>query len=78
MAANPNDPRVLERLRRMSGEERISLAGGLYAMAEHIAAAGVHYEHPEWDDAQVQDEVRRRFDRSRAVYSEPRAKESGV
>lgn len=68
MSTNPNDPRVLERIRRMSGEERVRLGAGLYEMAKHIVEGGVRREHPDWGDEQVRMEVRRRFDRSRQLY----------
>ena len=68
MPAHPNDPRVLERIRRMSGEERVRLGFGLQAMAERIAATGVRHAHPDWNDDQIQTEVQRRIERSRALY----------
>lgn len=60
MAANPNDPRVLERLRRMSGEERVRIAAEWYEAGHAIMAAGVHDAHPNWNAEEVRAEVRRR------------------
>ncbi len=60
MAANPNDPRVLERLRRMSGEERVRLAAEWYEAGHDIMAAGIRDAHPDWTEEEVRREVRRR------------------
>lgn len=60
MSAHPNDPRVLAHLRRMSGEERVRRAAAWYEALHAVMAAGVRGQHPEWDDARVRAEVRRR------------------
>lgn len=60
MSANPNDPHVLERIRRMSGEERVRIAAEWYEAGHAIMAAGVRDTHPDWTEEQVRAEVRRR------------------
>ncbi|MDO8621687.1 MAG: hypothetical protein Q7R80_00455 [bacterium] len=60
MSANPNDPRVIERIRRMSGEERVRLGAEWYEATHAIMADGVRDQHPDWNEAQVRVEVRRR------------------
>lgn len=69
MPANPNDPRVLAIRRRMSAAERARAGIDLQAMAERLVDAGVRREHADWDDNRVRGEVRRRFERSRALYN---------
>lgn len=69
MSAHPNDPRVLERLRRMSGEERVRLQRCLVALGYALAEAGIRSTHPDWDDGRVATALRERITRSREHYS---------
>lgn len=69
MSATPNDPRVLERIRSMSGEERVRLQRRLVALGHELARAGIQHAHPDWDDARVAAALRERIERSRAHYA---------
>ncbi len=60
MSANPNDPRILERLRRMSGEERVARGAEWYEATHAIMADGVRDQHPDWNEEQVRAGVHRR------------------
>lgn len=53
-----------EILRQMTPEERLGVAGLLYGTARELKAAGLRAQHPDWAEAQVQDEVRRIFARA--------------
>jgi hypothetical protein len=69
MPANLNDPRVLDAMRKLSGEQRLRLQRSLIAMGYRLVEAGVRREHPDWDDDRVRDAVRDRVIRSREHYA---------
>jgi hypothetical protein len=62
------DPRNLEFvddalavvLRRKTPAEKIEMIAAANRTARLLAVAGVRYQHPEWNDSQVQAEVIRR------------------
>ena len=41
--------------------ERVAMVGEAWQTARLLAAAGVRYLHPDWDESQVQAEVSRRM-----------------
>ena len=45
-------------LRAMSGQERLRLAESLYWSARRLKAAGVRAQHPDWTEAQINEQVR--------------------
>ena len=45
----------------MTPEQKLDTAFKLYWTAREFKAAGLRMLHPDWTDAQVQDEVRRIF-----------------
>ena len=47
--------------RRMTPEQRLKVAEGLYWSARKLKTAGVRSQHPDWSDAQVHAEVNRLF-----------------
>jgi hypothetical protein len=47
-------------LRQKTPAERVEMIGAANRTARVLAAAGVRYQHPDWDDEQVQAEVIRR------------------
>ena len=55
------DPRVADVLRAKTPAERIAMIGEARRTALLLATAGVRYQHPAWDDTQVEAEVLRRF-----------------
>ena len=55
------DTRIAVILRRKTPAERIAMIGAARRSAILLATAGVRYQHPDWDDSQVQAEVLRRF-----------------
>ena len=55
------DPVQLAVLRRMTPGQRWEVARNLYWSARRLKAAFVRSEHPEWSDAEVEDQVRRVF-----------------
>lgn len=71
MATNPTDPRVLERIRKLSGSERLRLQRTLVDMGHRLAEAGIRHAHPDWDDARVSAELRERVMQSQQHYSTP-------
>ncbi|MEM7609877.1 MAG: hypothetical protein AAF411_31405 [Myxococcota bacterium] len=56
----------IERLRAMTPEERWKAAHRLYWSARRLKAAAIRSEHPDWDEAQVEAEVRELFVRARS------------
>ncbi len=54
------DDDLLEVLRGKSPAERIQMIGAANRTARLLAAAGIRYQHPDWNDAQVHSEVLRR------------------
>lgn len=53
--------RQLEIFRRMSPEERLSVATRLYWSARAMKAAYLRQQHPDWTEEAVQAEVKRHF-----------------
>jgi hypothetical protein len=47
-------------LRQKTPAERIAMIGSANRTARMIAAAGVRYQHPDWDETKIQNEVIRR------------------
>ncbi|MHC4104100.1 MAG: hypothetical protein ACYSR9_04110 [Planctomycetota bacterium] len=45
----------------MSPEKKLEVAMQLYYSARELKAAGVRAEHPDWDEKQVQQAVRKAF-----------------
>lgn len=54
------DDDLFEVLRHKSPAEKIQMIGAANRTARLLAAAGVRYQHPDWNEAQVQSEVIRR------------------
>jgi len=54
------DDSLVEILRKKSPAEKIEMVAAANRTARLLAAAGVRYAHPEWDDARVKAEVIRR------------------
>lgn len=52
-------------LRAMSGVQRLRLAEQLYWSARKMKRAGLHYQHPDWSEERLEDEVRRIFTNAR-------------
>ena len=54
-------PQQIAIYRRMTPEQRLRVAGELYRSSRALSAAGLRMRHPDWNDAQVEREVRRIF-----------------
>jgi len=54
------DDSLAEVLRTKSPAEKVAMINSANRTARILAAAGVRYTHPDWDEAQVQAEVIRR------------------
>ena len=48
-------------LAKMSPEKKLEVAMQLYYSARELKAAGVRAEHPDWDEKQVKQAVRKAF-----------------
>jgi len=64
-AVDPNnievvDERLAEVLRGKTAAEKLEMISAANRTARLLATAGVRYQHPDWDEAQVQAEVIRR------------------
>ena len=51
----------IEQAQRMTEKQRLEAGGELFDYACRITSSGIRYDHPEWTDAQVLDELRRRI-----------------
>jgi hypothetical protein len=51
----------IECYRRMTPQERLQVSFRLYELSRTLARQGVKYQHPDWDERQVEEEVLRRF-----------------
>jgi hypothetical protein len=51
----------IEAYRRMTPQERLQVCFRLSALARTLSRQGVRYQHPDWTDAQVEQEVVRRI-----------------
>ncbi len=54
------DDQLAEVLRRKSPAEKVEMVAAANRTARLLAAAGVRFQHPDWNDAQIQAEVIRR------------------
>jgi hypothetical protein len=54
------DDQIAEVLRRKTPAEKVEMVAAANRTARLLAAAGTRYQHPNWDDLQVQEEVIRR------------------
>ena len=55
------DDAVAEVLRHKSPAERVAMIGAAHRTARHLLAAGIRQRQPDWDEEQVEAEVRRRL-----------------
>ena len=54
------DDQLAEVLRSKTPEQRVEMIAAANRTARVLAAAGFRYQHPDWDEAQVQAKVIRR------------------
>jgi hypothetical protein len=57
----------IEMYRRMTGEQRLSIALGLHELSCDVAREGIRHQHPQADAAEVERLLRRRIELSRTV-----------
>jgi hypothetical protein len=55
------DPEMVEVLRAKTPAERLEIAQGMFRAAQRMIGSHLRAEHPEWDEAQVEQEVARRI-----------------
>lgn len=55
------DGAMAEVPRKKSPAERIQMLGDFNRTARILAAAGIRYQHPDWDDTHIQAEVLKRI-----------------
>lgn len=51
----------IESYRRMTPQERLQISFRLYQLTRTLVRQGVKHQHSEWNEAQVEEEVLRRF-----------------
>lgn len=61
----------LEGYRKMSGEQRVLIALGLSSLIRNTARVGILNQHPEYNEEDVEKELRRRIDYGRTRFSCP-------
>jgi hypothetical protein len=64
------DREKVERAKRMTRAERFLAGGELFDVACEISRAGIRHRHPEFDDEQVEAELRRRIHLARRTKRE--------
>ena len=57
------DEALADVLRRKTPAEKIQMIAAAHRTARQLIRAGVHHQHPDWDDARVGAEVLRRLTR---------------
>ena len=66
LADEQTTPEQFEVFRRMTPQQRWTAARDLYWTARRHQEAFVSSQHPDWSEAEVQAEVRRRFTNARS------------
>jgi hypothetical protein len=66
MADDDYSEERLRILRAMTPEQKLRAANDLYWTAREFKAAGLRHHHPEWTEAEVQEEVRKIFFHARS------------
>jgi Rv0078B-related antitoxin len=51
----------IEAYRRMTPQERLQISFRLYELTRTLVRQGIKYQHPSWNEQQLQEEVARRF-----------------
>jgi hypothetical protein len=51
----------IEAYRRMTPQERLQICFRLYELTKTLVRQGIKYQHPDWNEAQVEEERLRRF-----------------
>jgi len=54
-------PEYIATLRRMTGAQKLRAAFGLYWSARKLKAARLRQQHPDWSEAQIQQQVKEIF-----------------
>jgi len=67
MTGEAASKKQIERYRRMTGEQRLSVALELHDISCAIAREGIRHQHPEADDAEVERLLRHRLELARAA-----------
>jgi hypothetical protein len=60
----------IARGRRMSDEAKLLAGAELFDYACEISKSGIHHDHPEYDERQVLEELRRRLRRGERLRGE--------
>ena len=55
------DPGVLESFRRMSHAERAQVVSNAHRAARTMIESQIRFQHPDWDDGQVHQELLKRM-----------------
>jgi hypothetical protein len=55
------DQSMAEVLRQKTAAERVEMISAAHRTARQLVTGGVRHQHPDWDEAQVEAEVRRRL-----------------
>jgi hypothetical protein len=54
----------IELYRAMTGKQRLKLSLDRYKFACEVTRSGIRHQHPDWDEEQVNQELRRRIELS--------------
>ena len=59
----------IECYRRMTPQQRLQVAFDLYELTRTLSAQGLRYQHPDWSEQQVSEEVNRRFRLAAGIHT---------
>ena len=62
----------IELYRLMTGEQRSQIGFELYELAHEMVRCAVRQQHPDWSEAQMTQEVIRRFNLAERIHSKAR------
>jgi hypothetical protein len=51
----------IELYRQLTPQQRLKIGFDLYELTRTLARQGVRYQHPDWEEGKVEQEVNRRF-----------------
>lgn len=57
----PPEKYQIELFRKMKPSQKIRIFGELYRTAYQLKEAGLRWQHPDWNDRAIKDELRRIF-----------------
>ena len=61
MTPQEGSQKQIELYRAMTPQQRLQISFELHELTRTLVRQGIRFQHPEWDDPQIEQEVMRRF-----------------